>query len=114
MSENRTNNRGRPFGGIGWIIKPEIEKYCKVNFISERITTLKINDLVIIGTYLTANDSSNTSFFEHQQNLSELICLTNELKKDFKQIVIIGDFNSDFNRKKSLIFSFKKNVKNII
>ena len=52
--------RGRPYGGIGWIISNEIGK-TSCYFESERISYLKFNNIIIIGVYMHFYDGKSDS-----------------------------------------------------
>ena len=91
-------NRGRPYGGLAWIIREGIKH--SVQFITDRISVCSINGLDIIGAYMTANGNS-TSVAQHEINVTELERLVSRLTENDKKLIAIGDFNSDPRRKSS-------------
>ena len=103
MKSGMTNYSGigRPYGGIGWLVKRELNHNIKIEFISKRISTLEIGNLTIIGVYLTSNDGSSNSIIEHNLDLEELSTIIEKLESEEKLFLIVGDFNSDPIRKKN-------------
>ncbi|RNA19944.1 hypothetical protein BpHYR1_032062 [Brachionus plicatilis] len=95
--------RGRPFGGIGWIVSKKIDKLMvsEVKFHSRRISSIEIGNLTLIRVYLTSNDSTKESVIEHKIDLAELNEVTGELQRQEKLHLISGDFNSDLWRNKT-------------
>ncbi|RNA10357.1 RNA-directed DNA polymerase from mobile element jockey-like [Brachionus plicatilis] len=89
--------RGRPYGGIGWIVSKKIDKpmISEVKFHSRRISSIEKGNFTLIGVYLTSNDSTKESVIEHKIDLAELNEVTGELQRQEKLYLIIGDFNSD-------------------
>ncbi|RNA07570.1 hypothetical protein BpHYR1_036397 [Brachionus plicatilis] len=101
---------GRPHGGIGWIIKKTLKQENKIIFYSERITSLEIGLLTIIGVYMTANGQLNSNM-EHKYDINELANLINYLEKNNKCYIVVGDFNSDPNRNKPFDQELKALIK---
>ncbi|RMZ99261.1 hypothetical protein BpHYR1_047827, partial [Brachionus plicatilis] len=92
---NNYNGKGRPYGGVGWIVSKKLEKRYSVKLHTKRITSLEIGNLTLIGVYLTANNSKNESMIEHIIDIKDLETLIDELKRKNKEYIIVGDFNSD-------------------
>ncbi|RNA07486.1 hypothetical protein BpHYR1_013432 [Brachionus plicatilis] len=86
---------GRRYGGIGWLIKNGLNLVHEVKFTNERISHLELENIIVIGVYLTSNDSSQKSLNEHIYDLVTLENLILSLSNGEKEILIIGDFNSD-------------------
>lgn len=49
--------RGREYGGIGWVIKRDLRKI-DCNFINERISYIRLNNIAVIGVYMPCNDQT--------------------------------------------------------
>ncbi|RMZ94723.1 RNA-directed DNA polymerase from mobile element jockey-like, partial [Brachionus plicatilis] len=86
---------GRPFGGIGWLINKSLLKNYEVVFINERISYIELLNVIIIGVYLTSNNSSQSSLNEHIYDIATLENLILNSDSKDKELLIIGDFNSD-------------------
>ena len=85
------------YGGIGWFIDNKIKIY-SIKFINHRISILKAEDWTIIGVYVSSNVSNNINSFN--ENLHDINQIRRVKEIDYKtKFVIIGDFNSDLNRK---------------
>ncbi|CAF0893931.1 unnamed protein product [Brachionus calyciflorus] len=97
------SGKGRPYGGIGWIVKKSLyDPYnVKIVFNNRRMSCLEIGDITIIGVYLTSNDNSKESMIGHEMDLTELEILVEKLESFKKKYIIVGDFNSDPGRKKT-------------
>ena len=113
---NNYNGKGRPYGGVGWIVSKKLEKNYSVRLHTKRITSLEIGNLTLIGVYLTANNSKNESMIEHIIDIKDLETLIDELDKKNKEYIIVGDFNSDPIRNKKFdreltSFLSKRNLK---
>ena len=64
-------DRGRPYGGIGWIMRKKI-MYKEIIFISDNISVLKIdNQMNIIGVYLNCNQNNTDSFNNHLHDVEQ-------------------------------------------
>jgi hypothetical protein len=92
-------NAGRPHGGVMWLINKKIQTK-KVTFLTNRISTLEMSKTVIIGVYLRFNDQTDSeTLIEHGNDVERIRELVN--KASGKRAVVVGDFNSDLNRKKN-------------
>ena len=91
------NNAGRPFGGIGWAIRKNI-KYHEIKFINDHISIIKLNNTTIIGVYLQCNYNTKDSYNQHLHDISKLEGILNMIDNR-ENIMLIGDFNSDPQRK---------------
>ncbi len=90
-------DRGRPYGSIGWIMRKNII-YKEIIFISDNISVLKIdNQMNKIGVYLNCNQNNTESFNNHLHDVEQLAGILKTISNE--NVLIIGDFNSDFKRK---------------
>jgi len=94
-------SKGRPWGGLCWIIKKEI-KVINHEILDEGISVIDVkineNPLCIIGVYLKYNSSNTESNLKYQHQLrilEECIYKAKEMNTEF---IIIGDFNGDIQR----------------
>lgn len=94
MSEGK--KRGRPHGGIGWIVNGEIKNFnCK--FITKRISYIKVAETIIIGVYMHFEDGKSDTALNFENDLS----IINTIYKkhcDDHEVIILGDFNTDLRR----------------
>jgi len=98
FSKNAIKNKksGRGSCGLAFLVDKNLKT--KVNFISRRIGQLKLNNLCVIGVYLSANDNSQRSIIDLEAEL-ELAFQTVQLrKKEGYNCLIIGDFNIDVSK----------------
>ena len=93
--------KGRPYGGIGWIISKSIKNIFCI-FSSERITYIKIDNLVIIGVYMHFNDGKTETALNFENDLSIISTIYNKYNKE-NEILIIGDFNTDLNKNNEFV-----------
>lgn len=94
-SKNKVS-AGRPHGGIGWIISKDIKNiFCL--FLSERISYIKINNLLIIGVYMHFNDGKLETALNFGNDLLLISSLYNNFRNNY-YIIIIDDFNTDLRR----------------
>lgn len=90
-------NRGRPYGGVMWLIKKSFT--CpRVKFFSPRISTIEFPGTVIVGVYLRFNDNKPETTIDQMSDLAEVEDIIDKAKD--KNVVIIGDFNMDIYRNK--------------
>lgn len=86
--------KGRPKGGIGWLIKDTINLI--IEFKNDRISTMKIwgkdYEIVIIGVYLTAN-GTNQALENLKQDIATVKAIIEINKKTNIEIIIMGDLN---------------------
>jgi exonuclease III len=72
--------------------------YKEIIFISDNISVLKIdNQMNIIGVYLNCNQNNTESFNNHLHDVEQLAGILKTISNE--NVLIIGDFNSDFKRK---------------
>ena len=94
-NEKSQNKKGRPSGGILWIIRNDIRDVIRIEHVSDNISKCFIangnSEVVIIGVYINCDQR-----FRH--DITELEIEINKHAKD--KMLIIGDFNSDINRKR--------------
>jgi hypothetical protein len=102
-------NQGRPSGGIMWLLKKSLNKP-KVKFISDRISTVEFDDILLIGVYLRFDDNSLETLVEHQNDMDRI----GELVEGSvgRRVAVVGDFNSDLRRKRKT--KFDKVLKTLI
>lgn len=95
-----TKSRGRPYGGIGWAVKKSFNHIYDVIVYNNRMSAIVMKELAVLGVYLTSNSSKTESYIEHQHDFVEMINILESLKaKNIKEILVVGDFNSDQTRK---------------
>lgn len=92
----KTSTKGRFPGGIAFIVNSELNTSCR--FVTRRIVTLKINKLLLIGVYLTYCDGSESNELDFQNEVDLLKDLTLNHVRQGYDIVVLGDFNTDFTR----------------
>ena len=95
------NKRGRFPGGYAFIINKDINAvFTKLN---ERIGLIKINKLAIIGVYLPYfggidAQKRDSNAFEYESCLAILKQITHDQRLLGMELIILGDFNTDFTR----------------
>jgi len=94
-SMTEANTRGRPFGGLMWLLRKTAKKP-KVKFITDRISTVMLSSTVIIGVYMRFNDQKKETMIEQSGDLDILTELID--KMEGKKVIIVGDFNMDLYR----------------
>ena len=99
---NKLYSSGHCPGGIYWIINKQKMDKLKIKYktitISERIIYVKLNETAILGTYLPSNDQTIHSKIEMHSEIEELNNLLSTLKRTSKDIIIVGDQNTDLRR----------------
>ncbi len=88
------NKKGRPKGGIAWIIDRKIKPIISIRYITSRITTCNLNiqnPLTIIGVYMPAMGSDD----KYEIEMEKLEGLIDNLNEQDHKIIIIGDMNAD-------------------
>ena len=88
--------RGRPHGGIGWIIEHKHKVKCI--FISDRISYIKINDIAIVGVYMRANNGTITNQLKYERDWDQVSQLLIRLRQDGNEVILLGDMNADLYR----------------
>ena len=107
---DQTWKKGRPWGGLCWIIKNNI-KVSNFEILDDGISLIdvKINDtdLTIMGIYLSFNSNKieNSMHFLSQLKIIEGIII--RLRDQRREFLIVGDFNGDLQRSK---YSNDKNL----
>lgn len=98
-TRNATKNasRGRPSGGIAFIVDDDLEVEANMRR-SDRIGTLQINKLIIIGVYLTYSDNTDANLDDFIAEVSILQNIVDECTSKKLDFIIIGDFNIDLAR----------------
>ncbi len=99
----RENTKGRPSGGIGWIInKSKVDPAnIKIRKVCDRLSTIELPKLVIIGIYAYYYDTRRSieTLLDQDILLNREREIVSEMKKkSSKPILIVGDFNSDIRR----------------
>ena len=116
-----TVTKGRPFGGVGWIIDDQI-KILHHEFMNDRISYIVVQQFdikwLIIGVYMSFDNNKIDSLSEFDDNLAIISELVNSYRRmgDYN-IIVGGDFNADLNRKKRFdrrLCSFIKKEKLLI
>lgn len=94
----KSNNLGRPSKGSTWILPKQLNSEFKI--ISSRISTIKISEIIIFGVYLPYYDGKEDSCVEFESEIELLNSLCTQSQNNSEQVILLGDFNSDLNRKK--------------
>jgi hypothetical protein len=109
----KTSTRGRYSGGIAFIVNANIN-VSKSEFHNNNIGIIYINKLAIINVYLPFYNGINTENMEkYIADLNWLNDKVTKLKSEGKEIMIYGDFNTDFAKEykySKLLFSFMSNT----
>ena len=98
---NALHRVGRPFGGICWLIKNDIEVLSFERF-NSATSMIKIrvglNDVFIFGVWIPFDNGTSERLASFQSNLALLESYVKFEAKD-EPVLIMGDFNCDLNRK---------------
>jgi len=86
--------RGRPFGGVGFLIRKSILPYFRCIARKDRFIAICIGDLLLINVYLPCNTGS----VEYVEELQCIISDLNSIIVDtgLSNVLIGGDFNFEF------------------
>jgi len=90
--------KGRYSGGLAFIVNKNIN-VTKSEFRNNNIGIIYINKLAVINVYLPyycGKNSSNT--FKFEEDINWLKTKIRKIKNEKKEIIICGDFNTDFSR----------------
>ena len=87
----KVKKSGRGSCGLAFIVDKNLK--VKVNFISRRIGQLKLNNLCLLGVYLSANDNSQRSIIDLEAELELIFHTVLSRRKEGYNCIIIGDFN---------------------
>ncbi len=94
----RKGNKGRYSGGLAFLVSKNIN-ISKSEFKNNNIGLLYINNLVIINVYLPYYNGDNTeNMKQYEEDICWLINKISILKKDKREVIVCGDFNTDFAR----------------
>ena len=88
------NKLGRPYGGLGWIVSKELNiNEATIEYPSEHVSLLKMDNLWLIGVYLPTGKGL-------KQFENELILLNAIIREANRPdgLVLMGDFNADLDR----------------
>ncbi len=94
-------HQGRPAGGVMWLLKKTINKP-RIKFISNRISIVDFEDILLIGVYLRFDDKSIETLVEHQSDMAIIAELVEGAHG--RRVAVVGDFNSDLRRKRKTKF----------
>lgn len=101
---------GRFSGGSAFVINKDIESKCTE--INERIQATIMNELVVIGVYLAFNDQSEQMRDQFDADMLALEQYITTWRSKMKEVVIIGDFNTDFTRRYHYFNSLTRMMRN--
>ena len=96
----RIGKKGRYSGGLAFLVNPKLN--CEFEVINNNIALIIINALVVINVYMPyfkCEISDNTT--EYELNVEIIYGLICKYKKENKEIIICGDFNTDFCKHKT-------------
>jgi hypothetical protein len=87
-------SRGRPYGGLTYIIDKNIENTTNIHFVDDRLSTIsftdeKNDDHIIISAYMPTGDTE-----EYEECLANIDSIINS-NNNHSNILIIGDMNAD-------------------
>lgn len=103
----KTSSKGRYKGGLIFIVDEKLN--CEHSFVGDNIGILILNKLVVINVYMPYYDGNQTpNYSKYVETLSSLNDLINKYKNQNKEIIICGDFNTDFARN----YSYGEMLKN--
>jgi hypothetical protein len=88
------NKRGRPKGGIAWIIDKSLKDITTIRYITSRITTCHIkikHPISLIGVYMPTMGSDEN----YEDELDKLDGLIHNLDTQDNKTMIFGDMNAD-------------------
>ena len=100
---NKIKKKGRGSGGIAFIYNEEIKANCE--FYRNRIAVLQMEKIVIIGVYMTYNNSTQKNQDDYNSDLQLIQEMTENFKKYKKNVIICGDFNTDMSRLDAFTYS---------
>lgn len=92
---------GRPSNGSGFIVDKSLN--VEYTIYNSRISYLQVNSLIIIGCYFpfyggVTNEDKLRNEHEYTKTLSELNVLIGAIRDENVEIVVLGDFNTDFSK----------------
>ncbi|CAF1075729.1 unnamed protein product, partial [Brachionus calyciflorus] len=89
----RIAKKGRASGGMAFILDKRLKYTSK--FYSERIGTLTLGNLTIVNVHLHHYDGSETAKFNFDIQLSQIQEIVEQHRQNKRQVVIVGDMNTD-------------------
>jgi len=115
-SDMKSKARGRPFGGQLWLINKKFT-IIKCDFLCRHSSYVNFSisniEFLCIGLYLPFDNSKNkeNSRATFELTLSRILALIEHHKEKNIPIILMGDFNADFNRNKRFDEILKKFIK---
>jgi hypothetical protein len=94
----KTEKFGRGQNGMAFVYNSDISITAPIQFFGNRIATMELHSVVIIGVYMIFNDNYPESYEELNSDLKLLSELAKTLGKN-KEVIIIGDFNIDLSKR---------------
>ena len=98
-------------GIIKLVIKDEKQCHNSIDFINERISYIRLNNIAVIGVYMPFNDQTKMGKFNLEIELNNVMQAFEQLKKEGYETLIIGDFNCDVKRLNSYDKIFNRVLK---
>lgn len=89
----RKGSKGNCSGGLAFIVDSNLK--ARVKFLSNRVGQLRLNNLCIIGVYLTYNDNTPRSLIDLEAELELVFQTVRNRKNEGYECIILGDFNVD-------------------
>ena len=91
--------KGRPYGGVGILVKNNILSLVTESHISVRFTAIVLNKYIFISLYLPS-----TTIYNYQTILTDTICEIDNWLVDYQdhQLILGGDFNINLKEVNSL------------
>lgn len=84
--------KGRPYGGVGILLKNNLLQYISNTYISTRIVAIALADFVIVSVYLPANGSANYTALisDTLDEIDSVLCDWHH-----RTLILGGDLNTD-------------------
>ena len=94
-TQRKNGVRGRQPGGIAWLVRDSISRSVKCSFVNERLATLEVGDMALVGIYGHFDDGKPETLIECGIETETALRTARELERRNKATIILGDFNAD-------------------
>ena len=105
----KNNNRGRASSGLIFIVDDDL--LASEPYPSKRIGVLKINKLAMVQVYLPFFENNDAAKLEFKIETATLEQTIAELEKSGHEIIVIGDFNCNFDEQNANTKEMKRLLK---
>jgi len=89
----RKGKKGNCSGGLAFIVDSNLK--ARVKFLSNRVGQLRLNNLCLIGVYLTYDDNTPRSLIDLEAELELVFQTVRNRTNEGYECIILGDFNVD-------------------